>query len=319
MTHSNAHRACRGPGRWIPRAIAPLLGLLLLAGCKPEGEGRTPREDRPATTPTMAVQRLLDDLRRDDLAAYAAHALPPDLYARTEAAWRQGHSRWPLSELPLGIRIPAAVDHLAAPGAATALQQTYRHQFAGQHRELRSTAATLALFAGRYVEHDAGYPADERDHRLQLARALGAWGQRAPLGDRARVEPLIAPLAAAARASRLAGGDPAFSAAGMHRSLTALQPVLRQTRVGLKALGLDLDQTLREARIETVETSADRARLRLHYRLAGHDVTAMLDLERRPEGWFLVDSLRHAQAQLRPLGPPAPPAVAAAPVVAPAP
>lgn len=277
--------------------VAVVLAALLAACGAPPAEA-PPLAARPAPTPVAAVERLLGDLRRDDLAAYAVHALPPDLYAGSEAAWREGRSRWPLSELPLSAQIPAAVDHLAAPGAEAALRRIYRRQFAGQQRELRSTAATLGLFATRYIEREAGYPPDERDHRLQLARALARWGQQAPLADPARIEPLIPRLASAARDSRLAGGEAAFSAAGMHRSLSRLRPLLRQLRQGLRPLGLDLDQALAGAQVELVSQAGDRARVRLRYRLAGQDIDTMLELVRQDGGWFLADSLRHARALL---------------------
>jgi hypothetical protein len=277
--------------------------VLLLAGCRAEEDAPPPA--RAAPTPTAAVQRLLDDLARDDLGAYAVHALPPDLYARSDAAWRAGRSRWPLTALPLHAQLPEALDQLAAPGAETVLRRGYRRQFAGAHVELRSAAQTLGLFARQYVEREAGYSADARAHRLQLIDALAAWARAAPLADAARVEPLLPRLVRGARATRLQGGEAALSRAGMHRSLVRLRPLLRETRRALGALGLDTDRALREARLETVDASPQRARLRLSYPLAGREIVAMLDLERRPEGWFLVDSLRDAGAQLVPV--PAPP------------
>ncbi len=126
------------------------------------------------------------------------------------------------------------------------------------------------------------------------------WAQGVPLADRNRVEPAIARLVQAARATRLQGGEDALSQAGMHRSLVRLRPLLRQGKRELAALGLDVDAALRGARLETVAADAQRARLRLRYPLAGREITVMLDLVRRPEGWFLVDSLRHAQAALAP-------------------
>lgn len=286
------------------RRLAPVLSLLLLIGCRAEEDAPPPA--RPAPTPEAAVHRLLDDLRRDDLGAYAVHALPPDLYARTDAAWRAGHSRWPLSELPLARHLPRAVDTLSAPGAETLLRSGYRKQFAGEHAEVRSAARTLGLFAGQMLERDAAMPAAERAHRRQLLAVLVAWGEDAPLADASRIEPLLPTLVRAAKATRLEGGQAAWSQAGMHRSLTRLRPALRALKRGLATLGLDVGTALRSARVESVWTRGDRARLRLRYPLGGREIVADLDLERRPEGWFLVDSLRHAQAALAPDAPTGP-------------
>lgn len=276
--------------------FALALAVLLLAGCRAEEDAPPPA--RPAPTPEAAVHRLLDDLRRDDLGAYAVHALPPDLYARTDAAWRAGRSRWPLSELPLARHLPAAIDRLAAPRAETLLRRGYRQQFAGARTEVRTAARTLALFARQMLERDTGMPAAERTHRLQQVAALATWADSARLADAARVEPLLPGLVRAARATHLAGGDAAWSQAGLHRSLTRLRPALREGKRALATLGLDVDAALRSVRIERLTGTAHSARLRLRYTLAGQPVVADLDLVRRPEGWFLTDSLRHAEAAL---------------------
>jgi hypothetical protein len=278
---------------------APFLALVaavLLAGCRAEEDAPPPA--RPAATPEAAVQRLIDDLRRDDLGAYAVHALPPDLYARTDAAWREGRSRWPLSELPLARELPVGIDRLSAPGAEALLRNGYRQQFRGAHREVRSAVRTLGLFARQYLERSADMPSPERAHRLQQLAAVVAWAEAAPLADASRIEPLLPGAVRAARASRLGGGDAAWSRLGMHRSLTRLRPVLRESKRALAALGLDVDAALRGARVERISASADTARLRLRYTLAGRGIVAELDMVRRPEGWFLTDSLRHAQAAL---------------------
>ena len=65
--------------------------------------------------PAQAVQELVDDLRRDDFAGYARHAVPPELHARLEAAWREGRTLWPLTELPLDTRFQGFLTALAEP------------------------------------------------------------------------------------------------------------------------------------------------------------------------------------------------------------
>ncbi|WP_460831143.1 hypothetical protein [Lysobacter humi (ex Lee et al. 2017)] len=270
--------------------------LLALAACR--RDETVPPPARPAATPQAAVQRLIDDLRRDDLGAYAVHALPPDLYRATDASWRAGRSRWPLSEAPLHAQIPPAIDALARPGALTAVRAGYRRQFAGQDAAIDQAVQTLAMLAGRYIDREGTYPPDERAHRLQLTRVLRDWALEAPFAERRRIEPLLTDWVVAAQESGLAGGADAFSKAGLHRSLVRLRPLLRTGKRSLAALGLDLDVALRSARVEPVSSAGDRARVRVRYRLAGTPVEALFDLERGPDGWFLRDSLRHATAQL---------------------
>lgn len=269
-----------------------LLGALLLAACTrepPERAAPTPPE------PAAAVRQLVDDLRRHDLVAYTRHAVPPALHARLEQAWREDRSRWPLTELPLHDRLPGFLAALSAPGADKALQAAYRQQFAGAHGELRSAAATISLFAVKYVRQEGDYSADTRDHYVQLIEALGRWGQRAPLGDPQRARATLPQLVASARTTGL--GDPgAMREAGMERSLERLGPFFARLQQVAAAYGLDTDAALASVQAERVAQDGDRARVRLRYTLAGQPIDAHVQLERRDGAWYLSDALRHAEA-----------------------
>ena len=186
--------------------IAIALALPWVSGC--QDDARTVHRELPAAQPAQAVSRLVEDLRRDDLDAYARHAVPPALHARLDSAWREGRSRWPLTGLPLHARLPGLLTTLAAPDAEKALLSTYERQFAGAGagRELRSAAATMGLFAGQYLRREGDYSDDERAHYIQLAAALSQWGQRAPLHDARLARMAIPLLVSGARLTGLGGG-----------------------------------------------------------------------------------------------------------------
>ena len=288
---------------------AVLLGVVL-AGCRPAPEGPPP--EPIATQPVQAVTMLAEALRRDDLVAYARHALPPELHTRIEGRWRKGATIWPLSELPLHAQVPAMLAALAAPDSEQVLMEKYRAQFAGAHGELRSTAAALGLFAAQYVQGEPRYSDSERDHYVQTIAALGRWGQQAPLGDPERAQALLSTLAPAARATGL--HEPgAFARAGMVDSLTRLAPfaaAFKQVLAG--QYGLDLDAALDSVRVEETARTGDQARVRLRYTLAGTEVDTELRVERQGDRWYLTDLLRHAQDQAGAAGPAKPAATAPA-------
>lgn len=271
-----------------------LVAIGLLGGCR--------RDAAPPTTaetvrgPAGAVLRLVRDLRRDDLAGYARHAVPPALHARLDAAWREDRSRWPLTELPLHARLPGMLTTLAAPGAERALLGTYNRQFAGADGELRSAAATISLFTVQYLQREGDYSDEERDHYIQLVGALGRWGQRAPLADARRARTAIPRLVSAARLTGLA--DPGrYSQLGMERSLRRLGPFFARFKRVLRGYGLDLDAALDSVRADLAEQTGDTARVRLRYTVAGQDIDAYVRVQRIGGQWYLTDAVRHAQVQ----------------------
>ena len=204
--------------------IGALLALSVLAGgC----ERVTPTASTPQQPllPAQAVQQLVDDLRRDDLAGYARHVVPAELHTRLEAAWREGRTLWPLTELPLDNKFQGFLTALAEPRSEQKLLAAYRRQFAGANTEIRTAAKTLGLFTAQYVAKEAAYSDTERDHYRQLIVALTAWGQRAPLGDAQRARQVIPQMTLAARSTGLGSAD-GLRRAGMERSLKRQQEML---------------------------------------------------------------------------------------------
>lgn len=284
----------------VAALVAVIAAVVLLGGC---GREPAPAPEQVASRPAQALEQLIEDLRRNDLAAYARHALPPPLHARMATAWTAGRTIWPLTELPLDDRLPAFISVLAAPGAEKDLLAAFSRQFAGANRELHSAAATLGLFAVQYISIADEYSAAERAHYTQLIAALGQWGRQAPLGDTAKARLAVPQLVAAARLTGLAGGLETFHATGMDRSLGRLGPFSARFKDILLGYGLDLDQALAGARVALVEQTGDTAQVSLDYTIGGHPVSAVLQVERRAGRWYLTDLLRHAERQAGPLPP----------------
>src|SRR5690606_8954620 len=168
--------------RWIPLLLACLCARA--AGGRPAPEPATRATTAPgAEGPAGAVRLLTGHLRDNALDAYARDALPPGLHARMATAWREGRTRWPLDELPLGEHLPDMLAALARPGAEAHWQQVFDRQFAHADREIDATAATLGLFGAQYVANEGDFSDSERDHYAQIIAAMSHWAQSAPLPD----------------------------------------------------------------------------------------------------------------------------------------
>lgn len=256
---------------------------------------------RPAAKPVDAVNVLAARLLARDGAGFARLAVPPALHARLVDGWRAGTTRWPLDELPLDARLPGMLAALQAKGAEKALQATFHRQFKGADRDIDAAVRTLALFGGEYVQKEADYTAEERDHVLQAIAALSRWAVAAPLSDPTRAERLFNALAAAARRGGIDGkaGNKAYASLGMDASLARLSPFLSSLLAQLrKDYGFDLDASLRELDVRLLEQKGDQARLRMRYTLAGSPIDAIVPAVRIEGHWYLADFVRRAEASL---------------------
>lgn len=281
-------------------AVLALVALVLTVpgGCRRDDAAGTSGGMTAATgarTPIEAVLLPTRHLRNNDLAAFARDAVPADLAAPLEAAWRAGRTRWPLDELPFDERIPGAMAVLSAPDAQTRLAQVYDQQFAGENTALTAAAKTLSLFGAQYVQDEGDFSAAERAHYFQLVEAAGRWAATAPLGDRDKAHAGITRLARAAAATRLTD-EAAFARNGMRRSLQELSGVGAALKQVLAGYGLALDETLAGMQATQVSRSNDRAKVRMRYSFAGQPIDAVVEVERVGPYWYLSDFLRHARA-----------------------
>lgn len=166
--------------------LLPAMLALVVAACGWSDRPRVEPHLPGGATPVDAVEALNAHLVSGDLAAFARDALPADLHARLDAAWREGRTRWPLDELPLADTHPRALAALSADGAEASLQATFDRQFASAAAELRQTATALGLFAVQFIQQHGEYSEAERAHLGQVIAALSAWAADAPLTDRKR-------------------------------------------------------------------------------------------------------------------------------------
>ncbi len=292
---------------WRDVAFA-LCVLTLLPGCKPDGPSVTSTDGMarqakptPASKPVDAVNVLAARLLARDGSGFARLAVPPDLHARLQAGWREGRTRWPLDELPLDARLPGMLASLQERDAQKKFKAMFRKQFAGADRDIDLAIRTLAQFGGQYVQKEAGYTKDERDHVVQAIAALGRWALAAPLADTARADQFFTALIAAAQRSGIDGkaGKAAFATLGMQSSLDRMSPFVATLLAQLRTqYGLDLDASLRGLNVQLLEQTGDSARLRLRYRLAGSDIDAIVPAVRIDGHWYLADFVARAEASL---------------------
>ncbi len=268
--------------------------LLAVAAC------REPANDpaRPAAEPVAAVQAMALRLAEDDLVGYAKLSVPPSQYQRLQQAWAEGRSQWPLTELPLGDQLLPMLAALRTPNAGAELQRSFDRQLAGQAGAVRQAAQSMGNFGVQYLRHQKGYTPGQQAHYIALVETLASWAQGAPISDRARARSTIAALVGAA--GKVGFDDEAgLQAAGMEGSLQQLAPFIHTLKAVLGSYGLGVDDALRSVRGELLSVEGDNALVRLHYDLAGREMTLQLPLSRREGHWYLTRTLADTDALLR--------------------
>ncbi len=282
--------------RSIQLLLSAALTICAVVACKPDSSsGSGTATTAGATKPAEAVRLLTRHLHDNDLEAFARDAVPPAMLPQLERAWREGRTRWPLTELPFDERLPQLLAALSAPGSEKKLQQVFDRQFSGAHAELKAAAMSLGLFGVQYIRSEGDYSDDERQHYAQFVQAISQWGLSAPLGDPQRSRRVIPQLTTAARRTGLAS-EADFRKAGMQEGLRRLGPFMATTKRALAIYGLQLDDSLSGLQASLQQQTGDRARVRLRYTLGETDIDTVVDVERHGGRWYLSDYLRHAEA-----------------------
>ena len=280
-----------------------LLGTALVACSKPAEEAtahspvrQTAAPCRGAATPELAVQNMMQALQSNGLERVPCVATPPVMATRLELAWREGRSRWPLTELPLSNKLAPVLGALTPPDAEKKLKRRFDASLAGQTKALHETARGLGLFAVRYLQKEGDYSTEERAHYAALIVALGTWAEQAPLGDKKIGHDSIDLLVAAARESGLRE-EAGIREAGMRGTLRAVSPLFAAAKDALRKYGLSLDDILGSVTVTRSDDESDPERARLHvtYRVAGSDVSTDVDVERREGLWYTSGLLAAAE------------------------
>lgn len=282
-------------GRYRPWVMSlSLCGLLLVGACKRD----TIDPDAPAAEPVAALQQIARHLADNDLVGYARASVPPAQYTRLQAAWDEGHSRWPLTDLPLDGQLLPMLAALSAPDAPKRLQRSFDTQIAGQATGVRQAAHSMGLFGVQYLRNQTDYSEAERAHYSQVVDVLSRWAAAAPLTDKQRAKTTITLLTATARSAGLST-DAELQAAGMEGSLRRLGPFAKALKTALASYGLSLDAAMNDLRGELVSQEGDTAVLRIQYPLAGEQIEAQVRMTRREGHWYLARTLEETDALLK--------------------
>lgn len=277
------------PFLFLPRLTWLLATLVLtLAACH-----QVP--DEPAASggdsPTAAVQRLIDDLRHDDLAAFWKHGLPPADDAALVAHWQQAEAAQAVTaEARQGYR--QFMTALTRPGAKAALSRQLQEKTARIADRYGDQIPVLIAIGGAMLARITvaqaviAHPTPAQQQDLQDALApFVRWAQHARWLDRERAGQAASVAVDTARSLRLASLDQA-RALDFPAAMAKASRLWVGAKQALALYGLSLDAVLDSARPTLVSQQAGIAHVRIDYLLNGQPQQFVLKIREKDGRWY---------------------------------
>ncbi len=280
------------------KTLRPVLWLVMVA--LTQSACQRDATTRGGSTPSLAVQGLIDHLARGDFAGLWRSGLPPADYATLRADWnrrardtspaaRAGHpGKWDAALQQLGA--PQAQVKLSAtvPPALIRLQQRYGDQ-------LPVLISIGGAFARNNLKHDADLSPTEQFLASQLIDTLTPWAQQAPWFDPAKARQAIGIAVATARAVQL-GSIEQWHRLDFDTAMARSALAWNGARRLLLLYGLSVDATLHSVTLTELSRHDSHAVVRMDYRVLGKPLTAQVPLVQLDGRWYSQDLLDNAHA-----------------------
>ncbi|MBB5014138.1 hypothetical protein [Rehaibacterium terrae] len=268
---------------------------LLLAACK--------REEGPAApdSPAAAVEALAGSLRENDLVRFSKLSVPPAMYARLEARWREQQAQQPA---PSDEEREEFAQTLARFTDADAEERLYAELEPSLARFESEVAAQLPLmvamgsgFISASVQQSDTLSDAQKQHANEVIGALAGWASALPLGDRQKARQAVGVVVDTARRLELDSLD-RMREFSFEETLVRGGTLLGGGKRLMALYGFDIDRALDSVRVEPVSENGDRARVRVHYTLFDKPMSFEVEMVRIDGGWYSADAVAGTRAQL---------------------
>ncbi|WP_017463009.1 hypothetical protein [Dyella ginsengisoli] len=269
----------------LPRLLRWLLplGVLLasLAGCDRHDDTAGPEGA------AAAVRTLVADVRRDDLAAFWKHGLPPAAYTAVARGWQRRQQQAATDAERAAFH--RFMDGFDGPGAAARLVARWRPTLVRLDRQYSDQLPVLIAIGGGMVRQTAS-----RALALDTAQSQGlepllapwvAWAEQAPWLDLERSRRAAAIAVATVRSLDLTTFAQARSL-DFDAAMVQASRLLAGAKQGLALYGLPLDEVLDAAQVSLASQRGDLAWVRIDYRLQGQPQQAVLKMQRVDGHWY---------------------------------
>lgn len=274
---------CRPTRRRTPAIAAACLLALALAACHqapPPPSNVTP-EKAVATNLRLTASGDFDELMRN--------RFPPADYATWRGEWNKAHAHPVPASVAQQEQFAKIMQMLTEPGAEAKLAKRLEPELA---RLRRGKGKTMPILAGiveaagkQMIANSPQLGPAQRTLVNQAFDASIAWAKSTDFSDPKKAKKAIDLICATARALnvRTLAQWRALDYAATMEKYGALWRGLEQV---LAIYGLDLEQTLNEARVKTTSHDGNRATIQIDMTLAGKPLSAQWPMVKREGHWY---------------------------------
>ena len=286
-------------------AVASLT-LLLLAGCK-----GNPNE--AAKDPVTATKDIAVALRANDFDRLSHIVVPPDLYTKLEARFKEEAAAKPKPTDEERKQFTDGVTKFSAADAEEKLFAEIQPKLSEVGAQMPMMVGMFGGMAGQGIQQSTTMSPAEKTQATALLTAITKWATTAPLSDPAKAKEAIKVIVKTARDLKLTTLDDA-QAMTFEQAMQKTGIFFGGLRSALAVYGFDTDKALASVDAKKKSETGDTAVVTVTYTLLDTPVTADIDMVKRDGRWYSADAVKNVENMLaKPVGAPASPPTAMEP------
>ncbi len=281
--------------RWLLAIV-----LLLAIGCR--NDGADPSAITAADEPVAAVNALADALADDDIVRFRQLSLPPALYAKEKAQWRDWIQQ---ANAPTQEQAQDYADFMKALTEKDADQKLFK-QLAPKLKTLEAelgmrwplTVAMASGFAQATVTANKNLNDNEKAHASSVVSVLQQWANDDPAF--AKADYAKKAIAVATKTTRKLDVPTLDKARELE-----MEPALQKVGVlsaGIKQIlsvyGIDLNQALTGVSAKVIaQPDENTTEVEVSYPLRGQSINFQLTMLRRDGRWYPADTVHRTEQE----------------------
>ena len=271
------------------------LTLLLLAGCKGNS-------NEAAKDPVAAAKDIAAAVRANDFDRLSHIAVPPDLYTKLEARFKEEAAAKPKPTDAERKQFADTVTKFTEADAEAKLFAEVQPKLAQVGPQMPMMVGMFGGMAGQSIQQSATMSPSEKTQANALLTAITKWATTAPLSDPDKAKQAIKILVKTARDLKLGTLDEA-QALTFQQTMQKTGGFVGGLREVLAVYAFDTDKALASVTATKKSEAGDAAVVSVSYTLMDVPVTFDVNMVKRDDRWYSADAIKNVENMLaKPVG-----------------